>query len=41
MDKKEGEDVEVQPDPHDGGSMRGEKMVSSRVDVTSEHKHHI
>ena len=29
MDKKDGEDAEVQPDPHDGGSMRGEKMVSS------------
>ena len=29
MDKKDGEDAEVQPDPHDGGSMRGEKMVSA------------
>ena len=31
MDKKDGEDAEVQPDPHDGGSMRGEKMVRVRV----------
>ena len=40
MDKKREGDEDDAPaiDPNDGGSMRGEKMVSSRVDVTSEHK---
>ena len=35
MDKKrEGEEDDAPAiDPNDGGSMRGEKMVSSRVDV--------
>ena len=42
MDKKREGDEDDAPaiDPNDGGSMRGEKMVSSRVDDTSEHKHH-
>ena len=42
MDKKREGDEDDAPaiDPNDGGSMRGEKMVSSRVDVASEHKHH-
>ena len=40
MDKKREGDEDDAPaiDPNDGGSMRGEKMVSPRVDVTSEHK---
>ena len=29
MDKKEGEDAEVQPDPHDGGSMRGSSTATA------------
>ena len=35
MDKKREGDEDDAPaiDPNDGGSMRGEKMVSSRVDV--------
>ena len=40
MDRKREGDEDDAPaiDPNDGGSMRGEKMVSSRVDVTSERK---
>ena len=42
MDKKREGDEDDAPaiDPNDGGSMRGEKMVSSRVEARSEHKHH-
>ena len=40
MDKKREREEDDAPaiDPNDGGSMRGEKMVSSRASF--EHKHH-